>query len=77
MALIVIYLIILLDDSDSVPTHSGDNETRETPEMKINPCLPLPIFEVGDYVCVHKDKHHIVCCIVGGFHGIYTVCTAQ
>ena len=64
---------ILLDDSDSVPTDSGDNEIREPPEKKINPSLPKPIFEVGDYVCVHKDKYHIVCRIVVEFHGRYSL----
>ena len=30
-------------------------------------------YEVGDYVCVHKDKYHIVCRIVGEFHGRYSL----
>ena len=65
--------ILLLDDSDSIPTDSGDNEIREPPEKKTNSSLPEPIFEVGDYVCVHKDKYHIVCRIVGEFHGRYSL----
>ena len=63
----------MLDDSDSIPTDSGDNEIREPPEKKTNSSLPEPIFEVGDYVCVHKDKYHIVCRMVGEFHGRYSL----
>ena len=66
-------IIILLDDSDYVPTHSGDNEIREPPQKKINHSLITHFLRL-ETTCVYIKTNTTFSYIMLGVFMVDTVC---